>query len=108
MNGELDKLISYLTEHFVFDETHYPELKGASEAYRFEYAVRHLALHLAKFGGKVAAVSEDKDHGGEGDNEKLKESVPRLLISALRLAGLLNMTEADLVEAIEKKYKAKL
>jgi hypothetical protein len=108
MKGELDALIAYLEKHFVFDETHYPELKGADEQYRFDYGVRHLALHIMKFGGKIGAVSEDKDHGGDGDVEKLKESVPRLLITTLRLAGLLKMSEADLIDAIEKKYKAKL
>ena len=108
MKGELDRLIQFVGKLFVFDEKKYPELTGASDKERFDYGVRHSALHLAKFGGKVAAVSEDVDHGGEGDIEELRKAVPRLLITVLKLADLLGMSEADLIRAIEEKYKQTL
>ncbi|MEK7520221.1 MAG: hypothetical protein AAB581_03215 [Patescibacteria group bacterium] len=105
MHGDLDKLIAFVTAHFPFDENVYPELKGADEKQRFLFAVRHSAIHFAKTAGKIAAVSEDADHGDDIDTEKLKENVPKALINTLRLAELLGMSEKDLTRAIEEKYK---
>ena len=86
MKRDLDKLIEFVGRHFVFDEQIYPELKGANEEKRLAFAVRHSALHFSKTAGKVAAVSEDVDHGGELDIETVKENIPKAIISTLKLS----------------------
>ncbi|MFZ2886523.1 MAG: hypothetical protein WA021_01750, partial [Minisyncoccia bacterium] len=83
---------------------HYPELVGISEKKRLEFAIRHSALHFSKTTGKIAAASEDVDHGGELDIESIKENVPKAFINVLRLAEMVGMKESDIVTAIEKKY----
>jgi len=104
MEGNIDKLIKLIAKHFVFDEEVYPELKGASEEQRLKFAIRHSALHFAKTAGKIAATSEDTDHGREIQIAELKINVSKALINVLRLAELLNITEEDLIHAVEKKY----
>lgn len=104
MQGNIDQLIQFIAKHFRFDEKTYPELKGASEQQRLAFAVKHSALHFAKTAGKIAAVSEDADHGGAIDAADLKINVMKALISILRLAELLDMSEKDLIKAIEEKY----
>lgn len=104
---ELYKLIKFIAENFRFDEESYPELKGASEGQRLNFAIRHSALHFAKTAGKISAVSEDVDHGGKLDIEELKKTIPKALINTLRLAELVGMSETDLIKAIEEKHRAK-
>ncbi len=105
MSRDIDELIQFISENFIFDENSYPELKGVDEQARFLFAVRHSALHFSKTAGKIAAVSEDVDHGNEIDIEELKKNVPKALINTLRLAELVGMSEDDLVKAIEDKYR---
>lgn len=104
MQGDIDQLIRLIAKHFRFDEKTYPELKGVSEEQRHAFAVKHSALHFAKTAGKIAAVSEDADHGGAIDTANLKINTTKALISILRLAELLDMSEKDLIKAIEEKY----
>jgi len=108
MDGNIDKLIKFIAEHFVFDENTYPELKDASEKERLAFAIRHSALHFSKTAGKVAAVSEDTDHSGEIDIASLKENIPKALINTLRLAELVGMSEKDLIKSIEDKFDDRL
>ena len=103
MKGEISRLIEIIAKRFPFDENHYPELRGASETERLLFAVRHSALHFAKTSGKIAAVSEDVDHGNALDMSDAKTSVTKALIDILRLAELLGMTEEDITKAIEEK-----
>ncbi|OGD31908.1 hypothetical protein A3C91_00575 [Candidatus Azambacteria bacterium RIFCSPHIGHO2_02_FULL_52_12] len=108
MQGNINQLIQLIAKHFTFDEKTYPELKGASEEERLAFAVKHSALHFAKTAGKIAAVSEDADHGGAIDTVDLKINTTKALISILRLAELLNMSEKDLIKAIEEKYNDRI
>lgn len=107
MNGEIDKLIKFIAKHFPFDEKTYPELKGADEKKHLIFAIRHSAMHFAKTAGKIAAVSEDADHGTEIKINELKENASKALVNTLRLAELLNMSETDLIHAIEEKFGEK-
>jgi len=68
----MNELIAYITDNYPFVEEKYPELKDATEQGRLKFAIRHLALHFSKTAGKIAAVSEDADHGEEIDIEKNK------------------------------------
>lgn len=104
MNGNIDKLIKLISENYAFDEKTYPELKGADEKQRLKFAIRHSALHFAKTAGKIAAVSEDTDHGSEIEISELKKNIPKALINVLRIAELLKISEDDLIKAIEEKY----
>ena len=104
MSKDIDKLIQFISRHFVFDEDVYPELKGASEKEKLHFAIRHLSLHFSKTVGKIAVVSEAVDHGKNIDVEELKANVPKALITTLRLAELVDLSEEDLIKAIEKKY----
>jgi hypothetical protein len=105
MKSELDILIAFIAKHFVFDEITYPELKEANDTQKLVFALRHSALHFSKTAGKIAAVSEDADHGDPLNIEALREQVSKALINTLRLAELVDMSEADIVRAIEKHFK---
>lgn len=108
MAGEIDTLIQFIAEHFVFDGAAYPEIKGADEQRRLAFAIRHVALHLSKSAGAVSAVSEAADHGAEIDVAEIKKNIPKSLISTLRLASLVGMTEQEIIQAIEEKYRARI
>ena len=104
MEKDIDKLIQFISEHFVFNEDVYPELKDVGEKERLNFAIRHLSLHFSKTAGKVTAVSEAVDHGRHVNVEELKANVPKALITTLRLAELVDVSGEDLIKAIEKKY----
>ncbi|MEK7649781.1 MAG: hypothetical protein AAB367_02400 [Patescibacteria group bacterium] len=106
MNGNIDKLIQFVADNNVFNEEKYPELKGADDKKRLLFAINHSALHFAKVSGVIAGISEAVDHGKELDTETLKTSVVKSFINVLRLAELVGMSEKDLVEAVEKRYKS--
>jgi len=108
MNGDIDKLIKFIAKYFPFDEKTYPELKGANKEKHLIFAIRHSAIHFAKTAGKIAAVSEDADHNRKIKIGELKENTSKSLINTLRLAELLNMSEDDLISAIEKKFGKKM
>jgi hypothetical protein len=99
----LDSLIRRAEEKFQFTAEKYPELVSATPEETLRFAIRHSVLHYAKTAGKIAAHSEDVDHGGAGDLEALKTDTAKSLLNALRLAGLLGMNGAGLVERIDKK-----
>lgn len=107
MAKNIDELIHYIAQHFPFDEDHYPELKGATEQQRLNFAIRHLTVHFAKVTGKIATVAEGTDHGSSPNLEELRLSIPKALINTLRLAELVGMTESDIIKAIEDKYENK-
>lgn len=108
MQGEIDRLIQFIAEHFPFDEETYPKLKNASDQERLLFALNHSALHFGKTAGKIIAVSESADHGGESNIAEIKTNIPKALINTLRLAELVGMTEAEIIQAIEKKYNDRI
>jgi len=108
MHGDMDRLIQYIQKHFAFTEKEYPELKGASENQRLKFAVRHSGLHFAKTTGKIVSVSEDSDHGDPLDLEELRKNIPKAFINLYRLTELVGLKEADVIKAIEEKYKEKI
>jgi hypothetical protein len=108
MNGDIDTLIKYIGELFVFDEKKYPELVGATDKQKFIFAIRHSALHFSKVAGKISSVAEGIDHGGETDIEEIKKYIPKALANTLKLAEIVGMTEEEIIHAIEEKYKVKV
>lgn len=107
MNGDIDKLIKYIAEHFVFDENTYPELANATDREKHDFAIRHLSLHFSKTAGNISSVSESADHGEEVDIDKIKENIPKSLINTLRLAELVGMREEEIISKIKEKYSEK-
>lgn len=106
MKGEIDQLIERIAKNLPFDGVAYPELRDATDEQRLAFAVRHNALHFAKTAGRIAAVSEDTDHGGVLNVETLRNNVVDSLVSTLRLAEVVGMTEQELVALIREKYAA--
>lgn len=106
MSGDINTLIRFIAEHFVFDEQAYPELQNASERQRLIFALRHSVLHFSKTAGKLSAVIEAADHGKQIDIAEIKKNIPKALINTLRLAELVGMSEKDIIKAIEDKYGA--
>ncbi|MEI9966866.1 MAG: hypothetical protein WDN67_04555 [Candidatus Moraniibacteriota bacterium] len=100
MQNNLDSLIKYIAEKHAFTGEKYPEIKEASPEEILHFAIRHSALHFAKTAGKIAATSEDIDHGEKGKLEDLKVNTAKSLINTLRLAELLGMTEKELTERV--------
>ncbi len=100
MENNLDSLIQYIAEKHKFNGDKYPEIQDASREEILRFAIKHSALHYAKTAGKIAATSEDTDHGEEADFESLKINVAKSLINTLRLAELLEMNEKELLEKV--------
>lgn len=108
MHGDIDNVIKFLAENLVFDEKGYPELIGATPQQKLLFGVRHSALHFAKTAGKIAAVSEDTDHGDALNLAEIKKQVSKAFANTLRLAELAGMSEKEILEAIEAKYRKKI
>ena len=99
----LSSLISLAAQRHACTEGDYPELAGKDAQQRRIFALRHSAIHFAKTAGKIAAVSEAADHGGELDIEELRRNVPKALINALHLAELVGMSGEEIEGLLEEK-----
>ena len=98
----MDELTKYIEIAFKFTNKEYPELKNTTEEEMLHFAIRHSALHFAKTAGRIATLSEDADHGGLIDMADLKKNTAKALINALRLAALINLNEAEMVNIIKE------
>lgn len=68
-----------------------------------EGKTRHIALHLGKLIGKIAEVTERREHSLKPDLKVLKsEVIPDLLIYALQLS---NLFKVDLQTAFFKRLE---
>ena len=105
---QLDELMVFIAKHFPFVEEKYPELTGKNEQEQLRFALRHLALHMSKTAGKVAASSEGMDHGDDVNMQELRLNAAKGLVIFLRLAELIGMMGEDLVKAMEEQFNAVL
>lgn len=103
--SNLQDAIDYIASRFVFDAAHYPLLEKLSPEERLHFSINHSLQHMNKQLGRIAAHLEDRDHGGAGNPELLKEAVVKEFINVLRLSELLNLTADDLYAAIPKYLK---
>lgn len=103
--SNLQEAIDYIASHFVFDETHYPILKKLSPEEQFQFSVNHNLQHMVKQLGKIALHLEDKDHGGAGNADVLKEAVVKEFINVLRISELLGISAEELLTLIPKYIK---
>lgn len=106
MNETIESLTKYIAEQYEFTEKKFPELRGASEDEVLRFAIKHSALHFAKTAGKIATASEGADHGKQMDIQELKTNVTKSLINTLRLAELVKMSEAELLELVRKNFQS--
>jgi len=90
----------FITEKYKNTEKNYPELAKLSGEERVKFDVRHCALHSVKLAGKLAAVSEDADHGENLDTEKVKKLAVKELINALVLADRVGLSAEELLKRI--------
>ena len=104
MNGELDALLQYIVEHYPFSIDKFPKLNDASQEDAFRFALQHLVLHAAKSTGKLATVLERNDHGEELDLHSAKDDTVKSLVTILRLAAMLGMSESDIHGRIIRMY----
>lgn len=98
----MNDLIKYIGEKWICTPERYPEMAGMNEDERLRFVLRHTALHFAKTAGKVAATSENSDHGEMLNIEDLKINTAKSLINTLYLAGQLKMTEEELENLVKK------
>lgn len=108
MDKTLDKLIRFISKNFAFDEGKYPELKEADQQKRFRFGLKHVTLHMAKSLSKVASASERFDHGKEFDTTEIRADAVNTIINGLKLAELLNISGAEIVQEMEAKYHDKI
>ena len=90
----------FITEKYKNTESSYPELAKLSDEERVKFDVRHCALHSVKIAGKLAAISEDADHGESLDTEKVKKLAVKELINALVLADRVGLSAEELLKRI--------
>ena len=93
----------FITEKYKNTEENYPELAKLSDEERVKFDVRHCALHSIKIAGKLAAVSEDADHGETLDTEKVKKLAVKELINALVLADRVGLSADELLKRVSEE-----
>lgn len=96
----LNEALTFITEKYKNTGSNYPELSVLSDTEKVKFDVRHCALHSAKLAGKLADVSEDADHGGNLDTEKVKSLAVKELINALVLADRVGLSADDLLKRV--------
>lgn len=90
----------FISEKYKNTKEHYPELAKLSGEERIKFDVRHCALHSVKLAGKLAAISEDGDHGKDLDTEKVKKLAVKELINALVLAERVGLSAEELLKRV--------
>ncbi|PIT91227.1 hypothetical protein COU17_01205 [Candidatus Kaiserbacteria bacterium CG10_big_fil_rev_8_21_14_0_10_49_17] len=102
---DLGELMELISQTFLFDGKKYPELRPASLAKRYRFAVRHSALHISKSAGAIAAEAEKADHGEQMDHQAIKLATAKLFVTTVNLACHSGMTANDLSEMVPKIVK---
>src|SRR5262245_13748358 len=83
------------------DPDNYPGLDDSQYGY-----VRHVALHMAKDAGRIAAGIEPIDHGRPWDGQALGRSTRNMLVNVLRMCSLLHLSPAELLADYEREIAA--
>lgn len=105
----LQQLMQLIDHSYRFDAQTYPALQcdqGECEygALVVNFAVAHSALHMIKSTAVVAAEAERVDHGGTLDRETLKVAIRKQLVNTLKLAAVLELSAADLIEMVVQAH----
>jgi hypothetical protein len=102
---DLQGAIDFIAAKFVFDVASYPLIAKLSPEEKLQFSVNHSLQHMTKQLGKIAAHLEDKDHGGVGNPEALREALVKSFTNVLRLAELLDMNAEMLLAEVPKHMK---
>ena len=103
--SSLQQAIDYIASRFVFDEASYPLLQKLSVEERLQFSVNHSLQHMTKQLGKIATHLEDRDHGGQGNPELLKEALIKQFVNVLRLSELIGVSAEELLVLVPKYMK---
>lgn len=93
----------FITEKYKETEAEYPQLKGLSDTEKIKFSIKHCVLHSAKITGKLAAISEEADHGGDIDITKVETLAVKELINAITLANRIGLSAEELLDRISKE-----
>ncbi|HKP14125.1 MAG TPA: hypothetical protein VJZ91_18530 [Blastocatellia bacterium] len=100
MIDDLSGLLELVATSWPFDEANYPPLAGATDEQRLHFALTHVMIHQQKSLGALAALVDRADHGQPLDLSEAEPMVWKMLVNALRLAGLAGLSAARLAELI--------
>ncbi len=103
--SNLQEAIDYIASRFVFDEASYPLLQKLTPEERLQFSINHGLQHMMKQLGRIATHLEDKDHGGAGNEDLLKQALVKEFINILRLSELLHVNAKELLESMPKFMK---
>src|SRR3989338_1574979 len=103
--------VCYFTElvgkTWEFDAKTYPELATLSGEERDRFVLNHVLLHLLKSMGKIATALEAAEHGKPFDQKMVQEVAWKLLVNALQVANISNMTPQQVAEDLAKWIESK-
>lgn len=97
---DLASLMTFIGNGFPFTQEHYPKADLSTRESTLAFAVSHSSKHMAKSGGKIAAESEEYDHSGAMDEEALKVATTKMLVNALNLARMLDMSPEEIAARV--------
>lgn len=100
MTHDLTGLLELVAAAWPFDETNYPPLEGATDEQRLRFALTHVMTHQQKALGALATVVDRADHGQPLDLQAVEPVVWKMLVNALRLAGIVGLSAERLTELI--------
>jgi hypothetical protein len=104
---DLASLMRLIEEAFPFTPDHYPNGDLSTSEKMLAFAVEHSHKHLSKSLGRIGAESEEYDHGGVMDEDKLKTAATKMVVSALNLARMLGMSAEDVALKIPEVLRPK-
>ena len=102
----IEEVWVYINSKYIFNQENYPKIP-AEEPARKAFIVNHSLQHMCKSTGKIAAEVETFDHGGQMNNENLKEATVKMFINTLKLASELGINTWDLMNAVPDYMKSK-
>jgi hypothetical protein len=103
---DMQDIMRQVEERYPFNADKYDELYDADDEKVRSFALRHMALHIAKSYGKFASYCEAEDHGATGDAALLEEATIKLLVNVIRAAQLQGM-DADRMFGLMPQYMKK-
>ena len=98
-----EDLYETVTLGWDFGRKNYPLGPAPEEDQKLRaFTLQHVTSHLAKTTGKLAAMSEPLDHGGEEPNtHEVARQVAYAIINAMRFASLCGVTPGQILYHIQ-------
>ena len=106
--SDLQELIDLIGERYVFTTEHYPIMGKMNIEQRRAFIVDHIAKHMMKSLGRIAAQVEAADHGGKIDQVGLEEAAVKMVINALTLIDVLGFSAVSIRSKVPELMKSKI